>query len=237
MPSNLNAADIASRGLCPSKVDLADMWLNGPPFLKCVEREWPEQPDLSRLSDDNKEDEVKKMKLSSNVVLSDPFHQLLHRYSGFTPLQQSVAWLFRFIQFMKWKANPAFPKPTVGSLILPELNFATLAVIQITQREVFSDCIKILPNYENFSDMQSITQRQLKDNTCLQRLQTLNPCQVKGIIRVGGRLKNSPVTENAKFPILLPHKHHVTNLLILDCHVREGHLGCLHVLNALRQHY
>ena len=92
MPSNLNAADIASRGLCPSKVDLADMWFNGPPFLKCDEREWPEQPDLSRVSDDNKEDpEVKKMKLSSNDVLPDPMHQLLHRYSGFTPLQQSVS--------------------------------------------------------------------------------------------------------------------------------------------------
>ena len=55
VPSNLNAADIASRGLCPSKVDLADMSFNGPPFLKCDEREWPEQPDLSRVSDDNKE--------------------------------------------------------------------------------------------------------------------------------------------------------------------------------------
>ena len=177
------------------------------------------------------------MKLSSNVVLPDPLHQLLHRYSGFTPLQRSVAWLLRFIQFMKWKANPALPKPIVGSLTLPELNSATLAVIQITQREVFSVCFKILYNYEDFSDIQSITQRQLKDNPCLQRLQTLNPCQVKGIIRVGGRLKNASVTENAKFPILLPDKHQVTNLLILDCHVCEGHLGCLHVLNALRQHY
>ena len=238
VPSNLNAADIASRGLCPSKVDLADMWFNGPPFFKCDERAWPEQPDLSRVSDDNKEDpEVKKMKLLSNVVLPDPLHQLLHRYSGFTPLQRSVSWLLRFIHFMKWKANPALPKPTVGSLTLPELNTATLALIQMTQQEVFSDCFKILPNYEDFSDIQSITQRQLKDNPCLQRLQTLNPCHVKGIIRVGGRLKNAFVTENAKFPILLPDKHHVTNLLILDCHVREGHLGCLHVLNALRQHY
>ena len=44
-----------------SKVDLVDMWFNGSLFLKYDERDWPEQPDLPRVSDDDKEDsELKK---------------------------------------------------------------------------------------------------------------------------------------------------------------------------------
>ena len=47
VPTDLNPADIGSRGVSPDKTDLADMWLHGPPFLVCCEREWPKQPFLS----------------------------------------------------------------------------------------------------------------------------------------------------------------------------------------------
>ena len=35
----------------------------------------------------------------------------------------------------------------------------------------------------------------------------------------------------------MPTHHHVTKLLILEIHIREGHFGCNHTLNAIRERY
>ena len=37
--TDLNPADIGSRGVSPNKINLANMWLYGPPFAVCCERE------------------------------------------------------------------------------------------------------------------------------------------------------------------------------------------------------
>ena len=39
-----------------------------------------------------------------------------------------------------------------------------------------------------------------------------------GLIRCGGRIHNTPLSEYAKFPILLPPKHMLTSLIILNVH-------------------
>ncbi|GFR10248.1 integrase catalytic domain-containing protein [Trichonephila clavata] len=44
-----------------------------------------------------------------------------------------------------------------------------------------------------------------------------------GIIRVGGRLKNSIFPESQKHPILLPKTDHVVNLIITDYHLKLHH--------------
>ena len=89
-----NPADYASRGLKPSESDKLDVWRNGPDFLWKNSKEWPKQPEgiLKKLSD---EDEgVKKEK---NVGLStasrDFWEDLFPRYSTWTKLVRSVAWL------------------------------------------------------------------------------------------------------------------------------------------------
>ena len=42
VPTDLNPADIASRGLTPDNIDAAKSWLHGPEFLLEDERQWPE---------------------------------------------------------------------------------------------------------------------------------------------------------------------------------------------------
>ncbi|GFW79501.1 integrase catalytic domain-containing protein [Trichonephila clavipes] len=46
-----------------------------------------------------------------------------------------------------------------------------------------------------------------------------------GIIRVGGRLKNSILADSQKHPILLPKTDHVVNLIISDYHLKLLHAG------------
>ena len=58
-----------------------------------------------------------------------------------------------------------------------------------------------------------------------------------GILRVGGRLENTPVEYETKHPIILPYRHHVTETIILQYHQRAGHLGQEYVPASLRQLY
>lgn len=42
---------------------------------------------------------------------------------------------------------------------------------------------------------------------------------------------------SARHPMILPSKHHVTDLVIRDCHGREGHVGAGQVLASVRQNF
>ena len=53
----------------------------------------------------------------------------------------------------------------------------------------------------------------------------LNPQLKEGLLRVGGRLVNAPFGNERKHPIILPYKHHVTDLIIKQCHENLGHMG------------
>ena len=59
----------------------------------------------------------------------------------------------------------------------------------------------------------------------------------EGMLRVGGRLENSTLAYQSKHQLLLPPKHPVTKLLIMDVHESVGHLGQEYVLTNLRQKY
>ena len=39
-----NPANLASGSLSPRKLESADIWFNGPAFLRAPEEEWPDQP-------------------------------------------------------------------------------------------------------------------------------------------------------------------------------------------------
>jgi len=58
-----------------------------------------------------------------------------------------------------------------------------------------------------------------------------------GILRVGGRLENALITYEAKHPIILPYRHHATDLIISQHHQKTGHLGQEYVLSSLHQFY
>ena len=58
-----------------------------------------------------------------------------------------------------------------------------------------------------------------------------------GVLRVGGRLQNSSSDYQSKHQLLLPSKHHVTKLLIIDVHQSVGHLGQEYVQTSFREKY
>ncbi|KAK6168651.1 hypothetical protein SNE40_019843 [Patella caerulea] len=65
-------------------------------------------------------------------------------------------------------------------------------------------------------------------------LVTLSPKMINGLICVGGRLCRASVDDHAKHPIIVPYKHHVTDIIISSVHLAVGHMGQESVLSALR---
>ena len=63
----------------------------------------------------------------------------------------------------------------------------------------------------------------------------LNPQLKEGLLRVGGRLVSAPFGDKRKHPIILPYKHHVTNLIIKQCHENLSHMGQESVLPSFRE--
>ena len=47
----------------------------------------------------------------------------------------------------------------------------------------------------------------------------------EGVWRCGGRLSNADIPYNTKHPVLLPNKHHFTDLVIQRAHARVFHNG------------
>ena len=66
-------------------------------------------------------------------------------------------------------------------------------------------------------------------------IRQLNPRLKEGLLRVGGRLVHAPLGDERKHPVILPYKHHVTDLIIKQCHENLGHMGQESVLSSLRE--
>ena len=144
--------------------------------------------------------------------------------------------MLRFSDILKSKCSQ---KKTfqVGPLTFEELSRATLCIVKYVQSKLFKEPLKVLHNHPDFDEpVISATHTQFKQNPSLHSIQDIDPYVVDGVLRVGGRLQNSPLPLHSRHPILLPN-HHATDLIILMIHFKEGHLGSTQVLNTLRRDY
>ena len=82
--------------------------------------------------------------------------------------------------------------------------------------------------------MNPVTEEMIKKSPDLRRLQSLSSFVVRGMLRVGGRLRKATLPYEKKIPLLLPHQHPVTDLLI-KLHHERGHLGVNRVLAELNK--
>ena len=116
--------------------------------------------------------------------------------------------------------------------------------VHVAEREIFRHLQK-LSFPEVVAALQRVTRNQessrqfkpgLRKLKISNSLCKLNPVlDGEGILRVGGRLENAAISYDAKHQIILPYRHHVTNLIIQKYHQEAGHLGQEYVLSSLRQ--
>ena len=140
------------------------------------------------------------------------------RYSKLTKLYRVTAYVLRFINNLK-----ATMSKMSGPLTATELNQSQKLWITATQQEIF---FNELANLQSGSSPRLPLVRQLR--------LYLNK---EGIICCGGRIHNAPVSHTTKFPILLPRKHRLTELIVRDTHEKHFHAGTNSTVTYIRQRY
>ena len=179
------------------------------------EEEWP-QAEVGEPSEDNLE--VNNEKPIFTLPTSDKLHELLVRYSSWTVLQRKIDWLLKFKDYIAHRngSNSKY-------LTTEDLEKATVAIVKLIQREMYSEEIGNLEKRENVKGTSGIVR--------------LRPVLIGGVIRVGCRISEAPITQGAKCPMIIPPKHHVARLLIEDYQQKLAHAGQEHILTQLRQQF
>ncbi|XP_038055409.1 uncharacterized protein LOC119727556 [Patiria miniata] len=242
-----NPADEASRGLTAKELIEKSCWLSGPDFLQ---KDGPFQPQPAVVAPLSESDpDVKRVSAFVTTAENNARHHhfevsRLDCFSSWNRACRAVALCLRLKTKLR---NRVVKKPCEGkvcstpakqAITVAELQNGEMEIIKNVQHEHFSvelQALQELGVIGQVTDGKTARVRNdyLKKTSCLYRLDPF--LDVDGIIRVGGRIARSDLPIEAKHPAILPHKGHVTQLLIRHIHEKVNHMGRGMTHNELRQ--
>ena len=225
--SEENPADVGSRGILPEELIDHNLWWNGPGWLKEDPSNWHSKiaapPSLETLYSSGIEEtslqfkERKEVSLQATKAPGQAKGAIdIQRYSSYTHLVRVTAWVFRVVT-----RSHLF---TSIPLSVAELTKAKTWLIKQSQAEMFPDAVETL--------------RKGKQLPLSNSLQPLNPfLDTDGLLRVGGRLSQSPKDYQSRHPLILHGKHHLASLIIQNEHKRLCHAGPKLTMGSLQDLY
>ena len=235
IPSGQNPADVATR---PCRVEDAErwsLWLNGPEFLQHPHFPWQENCVKLSVADQNA-----IVSTSTASTMNKPFNDeqqfmqyTLNRTNNLAKVLRVVSNVLQC--FTKWKQKTF--NLTTGS---PQHNdaddpyAAKRVLIRSAQTDCFSSVLSKMRQNLTFEEAVSALSTQDRE-PWMYSIQKLVPyLDPDGILRVGGRLDyNDDFRDELKHPAILPKRHKVTQLFILERHEHLGHRAAETVLASL----
>ena len=220
-PSTDNPADLLTRGVTYEQLQSSVRWKHDPAWL-ISPSQWPtwHQPETLHT---HAELACDLETVQENVATEHStigIYQLID-ITTFSKLDKLLAVTAYVLQFTYNIRQPTSLRRQ-GALIPSDLTQANLKWIHQIQHTVFPEEITNLQS--NQSRLPLVRQLRL----FLDRDQ---------LLRCGGRIHNAPLSELAKFPYLLPSRHHFTVLVIQHAHAVQLHSGVNATLTTLRQQY
>ena len=220
-PSTDNPADLLTRGLTYNQLHSSVQWKHGPVWL-ISPSQWPTWQQSETLHI-NTEAACELEIVQENVATEHSttgIHQLIdiNTFSNLNKLLAVTAYVLRFIYNIR---QPTLLRK-LGTLTPSNLTQANLKWIHQVQHTVFSEEIANLKSSQNRLPL-------------VRQLRLFLDCDQ--LLRCGGRIHNAPLSEPAKFPYLLPSRHHLTVLIIQQAHAVQLHSGVNATLTMLRQQY
>lgn len=242
VPGETNPADLASRGVSPKLIKSSRLWWNGPSFLENDQFDWPKQIVTKNVFDLPERKTYSKNKTTTTLHTTETTLQTkstsctkintkpiqatdlgevvnFERFSRFTTLQRSMAYVLRFINNLRNKNTKS-----TGSLTTDELSSSLIMLVKLHQSNCFSKEINIILNNQILP--------------VSSRILSLSPfVDERNILCVGGRIQNSPETYNKKHPMLLDSTHVFTKLLFAHYHKKYLHCGPQLLLSNIRNEF
>ncbi len=227
IPSLENPADLATKGKLTNMN--WELWWNGPKWLRQDFSFWPllRRPEMSSSELQEIETEYKNVKYTFSLFTGEisqgfqcpKLQEIVDvgKFSSLIPLLRHTAWIIRIVEKFKSYKKTQGKGNSLSPLDGKEIKEAKRLWDISIQREIFFEALK---------DGKGNLIKQLKVFEGEDK-----------ILRCQGRLGNSELPEEVKYPKLLPKGHPYTSLVILHFHKNCFHAGTSHTLNALRQEY
>lgn len=213
VPTNLNPADCASRGMSAYALSTHDLWWS-PTWLKEPPHTWPKMPTALG---HHALPGLKPQKVPAHIAVPDLDHELLTRFSSLDKLVGVTACIKRFI--FNSQHTPDVRRS--GPLTASERRDALLFWVRSVQQNEFAE------------DLHRLRTNKL----CTNRLQRLSPFLKDGLLRVGGRLSHASIRYDAQHPLILPSSSPLVDLIIDHYHKIHCHPGADTLHAILRQQF
>ena len=214
-----NPADVLSRG--STVKDLPVTLSCGPTFLEQYQSQWDvNENKLEDLLDNDPEVYANEGEsVCTNVVNpveeEQPIDKLIHHYSSFYQLKKAVAGLIRVKSYLQGRGIR-------GPIRVSELEQAETIVVKHVQQKVYG------------KEIESVNQTGSVPKSS--KVYKLSPSIDGGGLVVGGRLRHATLPRQAKYPVLLPRRHRLSELIVREYH-GESHLGVEWTLCKIRDKY
>ena len=252
--AKFHPADFATRGLNVPNINDCDLWWYGPDWLRGDESKWPIK-NLPDITPEKLENYLSQLKPAGSQIMYEATNlvegtsvehndvKLLPlgidetKYSSLWKLLCVTAVCLKFIKYRIWSKcsqelrdrilqrciilRKVFCDIKEQSLYYAEIRAVTMFWIYIIQHQQFHGVFTAIRKNEV---------------TCLQKQLGLQVDEF-GMLRCFGHFQNADISEQAKYPKLLPRREHFTRLLIQYVHERLIHAGMSHTLSALCQEY
>lgn len=216
-----NPADLATRGITATQLIDSPLWWYGPDWLRQAKDAWPIPLHSSSFATKEEERNTVPVTNAAATQVAANENDFLLRFSSFQTMVRIAALCLRF------KNNATRPSSKqMTYLTSSNLQSARDRILQIVQMESFAD---------EYNDL--LLNKEIRNHKS--SLIGLHPYidEHTKLIHAKGRLENANIRRSRKFPIVLPKKHHVTDLIIWQSHIATMHGGLQLTLNVIRQQY
>lgn len=194
-----NPADCASRGVPPRELASFSLYWSGPGFLHESVQQWSLPWTIMS------SDQLPEWRTVSLTTTVEPVEdEWFRRFSSYTNMIRVVARMRRFICRCR--------RQQVAShfLTTSELRDSLRVIVQSSQNWSFAD-LRVALSHGSLVNRTLAQLRPVFDES--------------GIIRVGGRLQNSSLSDDQKHPILLSKSSHLSLLVARHWHAATCHAG------------